>query len=59
MNNKKKALDSMKYEIARQNNVSLGANTTARDNGKVGGEMTKKLTDLGKAQMGLNTNSNK
>ncbi|MFV0275258.1 MAG: small, acid-soluble spore protein, alpha/beta type [Bacilli bacterium] len=55
VNGSKQALDSMKYEIANQMGVSLGANTTAYNNGKVGGEMTKRLIDLGKTQMGYTT----
>jgi hypothetical protein len=36
-------LDQMKEEIANEFGVQLGADTTARDNGSVGGEMTKRL----------------
>lgn len=43
----KQALESMKYEIARELGITLGADTTARLNGKVGGEMTKRLVKLG------------
>lgn len=54
MNNKlvvpgsKEAMDNMKYEIAREFGVTLGPDTTARKNGSVGGEMTKRLVNLGK-----------
>ena len=41
----------MKYEIARELGVSLGADTTSRMNGSVGGEMTKRLVELGKANL--------
>ena len=37
-----------------QNNefgVNLGPDTTARDNGSVGGEITKRLVAMGQAQM--------
>ncbi|PEQ56831.1 spore protein, partial [Bacillus cereus] len=34
------ALDQMKYEIAQEFGVQLGADTTARANGSVGGEIT-------------------
>lgn len=57
MNNKlvtsgsKQVLDNMKYEIARELNVNLGPDTSARQNGSVGGEMTKRLVELGKSQM--------
>lgn len=37
------ALDQMKEEIASEFGVQLGADTTARANGSVGGEMTKRL----------------
>ena len=36
-------VDNMKYEIASEFGVKLGANATSRDNGLVGGEMTKRL----------------
>ena len=39
---------SMKYEIADEYGVELGADASARDNGKVGGEMTKRLVNKGK-----------
>ncbi|MCM3456881.1 alpha/beta-type small acid-soluble spore protein [Heyndrickxia oleronia] len=38
-----KVLDQMKEEIANEFGVQLGADTTARANGSVGGEMTKRL----------------
>jgi hypothetical protein len=37
------ALDQMKYEIAQEFGVQLGADTTSRENGSVGGEITKRL----------------
>lgn len=43
-----KSKNSMKYEIADEYGVELGANASARDNGKVGGEMTKRLVNKGK-----------
>lgn len=54
MNNKlvvpgaKQALSNMKYEIAREFGITLGADTSSRMNGSVGGEMTKRLVELGK-----------
>jgi len=36
-------LDQLKEEIANEFGVQLGADTTARANGSVGGEMTKRL----------------
>ena len=37
----------MKYEIAREFGVTLGPDTTSRANGSVGGEITKRLVNLG------------
>ncbi|PHE52474.1 alpha/beta-type small acid-soluble spore protein, partial [Bacillus pseudomycoides] len=36
------ALDQMKYEIAQEFGVQLGADTSSRANGSVGGEITKR-----------------
>ena len=44
----KEALENMKYEIARELGITLGADTTSRLNGTVGGEMTKRLVEIGK-----------
>ena len=43
-------LEAMKTEIANEFGVNLGADTTARQNGSVGGEITKRLVaqSLGK-----------
>ncbi|WAH44547.1 alpha/beta-type small acid-soluble spore protein [Alicyclobacillus fastidiosus] len=38
-----RALEQMKYEIASEFGVQLGADTSARQNGSVGGEITKRL----------------
>ena len=43
----KQALGNMKYEIARELGITLGADTSSRLNGTVGGEMTKRLVKLG------------
>lgn len=48
VNGSKEALNRMKFEIARELGVTLGADTTSRMNGSVGGYMTKKLVELGK-----------
>ena len=45
------AIDQMKYEIANEFGVNLGPDTTARENGSVGGEITKRLVDMGQKQM--------
>ncbi len=36
-------LNQFKYEIANEFGVTLGSQTSARQNGSVGGEMTKRL----------------
>ncbi|KOS28772.1 spore protein [Bacillus anthracis] len=46
------ALDQMKYEIAQEFGVQLGADTTARANGSVGGEITKRLVAMAEQQLG-------
>ena len=43
----KEVLENMKYEIARELGITLGADTTSRLNGTVGGEMTRRLVQLG------------
>lgn len=45
------AMDAFKQEIANEFNVELGADTTARQNGSVGGEMTKRLVQLAQEQL--------
>ena len=45
------ALDQMKYEIAQEFGVNLGADTTSRANGSVGGEITKRLVTTAQQQM--------
>lgn len=49
--NSKEILSNMKYEIARELGVTLGADTTSKMNGSVGGEMTKRLVELGKQNL--------
>ncbi|MGG2092689.1 alpha/beta-type small acid-soluble spore protein [Bacillus sp. S13(2024)] len=46
------AIDQMKYEIAQEFSVQLGADTTARANGSVGGEITKRLVALAEQHLG-------
>lgn len=43
----KQALENLKYEIAKELGISLGPLQTARNNGTVGGMMTKRLVELG------------
>ncbi|MCR6856246.1 alpha/beta-type small acid-soluble spore protein [Paenibacillus jamilae] len=50
------ALDQMKYEIAQEFGVQLGADTTSRANGSVGGEITKRLVALAEQQLGSRIN---
>lgn len=45
------ALDQMKTEIAQEFGVQLGADATARQNGSVGGEITKRLVQMAQSQM--------
>lgn len=45
------AIDQMKYEIASEFGVKLGPDTSARQNGTVGGEITKRLVSMGKNQV--------
>lgn len=47
------ALDQMKYEIAQEFGVTLGAETSSRANGSVGGEITKRLVQMAESQMSL------
>lgn len=45
------ALDQMKVEIASEFGVQLGADATARANGSVGGEITKRLVQMAEQQL--------
>ena len=54
----KQAIDRMKYEIANEFGVNLGADTTSRANGSVGGEITKRLVRQGMNQISSNYNNN-
>ena len=45
------ALDQMKYEIATEFGVNLGPDTTSRQNGSVGGEITKRLVSFAEQQL--------
>jgi len=44
----KQAIENLKYEIANELGIHLGSDTSSRLNGTVGGEMTKRLVNLGK-----------
>ncbi|MDD2181174.1 MAG: alpha/beta-type small acid-soluble spore protein [Bacilli bacterium] len=52
----KQALDQMKYEIANEFGVNLGPDTSARMNGSVGGEITKRLVQMGEQSVGNSAN---
>jgi len=44
------ALDQMKTEIAQEFGVQLGPDSTSRQNGSVGGEITKRLVQNAEQQ---------
>lgn len=44
-------LNEVKYEIAQEFGVNLSAETAARKNGSVGGEMTKRLVQQAQSQL--------
>ena len=46
------AVDQMKYEIANEFGVNLGADATARQNGSVGGEITRRLVKMAQSNLG-------
>ena len=45
------ALSQMKYEIANELGVNLGPDATARQNGSVGGEITRRLVSMAQSNM--------
>ncbi|WP_152655328.1 alpha/beta-type small acid-soluble spore protein [Oceanobacillus sp. CFH 90083] len=45
------AVNQMKEEIAGEMHVNLGADTTARENGAVGGEMVKRMIQMAEGSM--------
>ena len=53
----KEAIERMKYEIANEFGVQLGADATARANGSVGGEITRRLVQMGQSQISGNYNN--
>lgn len=50
------AVDQMKYEIAQEFGVQLGPDASARANGSVGGEITKRLVQMAEQQLRGNQN---
>ena len=55
----KQAIEQMKYEIANEFGVKLGADATSRANGSVGGEITRRLVQNGLNQVSGSYNTNK
>lgn len=45
------SVDQLKYEIAQEFGIHLDAETEARANGSVGGEITKRLVKMAQSQM--------
>ena len=56
-NNRNEKTQSMKTEIANEFGVNIGPDATARQNGSVGGEITKRL--VSQALGNSNNTSNK
>ena len=54
----KETIENMKYEIASEFGVNLGPDATSRDNGSVGGEITKRLVESGMNKTASNTRAN-
>lgn len=48
----KQAIEKMKYEIASELGVTMGADATSRANGSVGGQITKRLVQMGEQHIG-------
>ena len=48
----KEAIERMKYEIANELGVTMVHNATSRANGSVGGEITKRLDQMGEQNLG-------
>lgn len=53
------ALNQLKQEIAQEMGTKLGADTTARANGKVGGLMTKHLVKMAERSISQQQNRGK
>lgn len=47
----KQAIEKMKYEIASELGVNMGPDATSRANGSVGGEITKRLVQMGEQNL--------
>ena len=55
--NKVQAMDNMKYEIANEFGVNLGPDASARQNGSVGGEITRRLVKMAQSNLGPTSNN--
>ncbi len=44
-------LDQFKYEVANEFGIQLGGDRTSRENGRVGGEMTKRMIQFAEQQL--------
>ena len=54
----KQAIEKMKYEIANELGVTMGPDATSRATGSVGGEITRRLVQMGEQHMsGMNYQS--
>ena len=51
------AVDQMKYEIANEFGVNLGPDASARQNGSVGGESTRRLVKMAQSNLGPTSNN--
>ena len=47
----RQANEQMKYEVASELGVNLGPDASSRQNGKVGGEMTRRLVTMAKSNL--------
>lgn len=54
---RKNEIERMKMEIADDFGVNLGADSTSRDNGSVGGEMTRRLVQMARKSECSGSNS--
>lgn len=56
---KQNKMEKMKMEIANDFGVKLGAESTSRENGLVGGQMTRRLVQMAKGEETSHAKSNK
>jgi len=55
--NNRQTINQMKYEIASEFGVNLGADSSSKANGSVGGEITKRLVKMGESKLGPSNKS--